>query len=109
VRRSVLIRYHQGQGTVERLVMPLQAVGVSNSKWQVMRLLIDGQVDFLMEKREVLRAGLETADCVSLEDTGACHRGANAVCMQIVNDNFACFGTTGSKSRRFPGQVLGTC
>ncbi len=99
LRRFVLMQYHQGQVTVERLVTLLQAIGVSISKRQVMRLLIDEQDDFLSESREVLRAGLETADWVSVDDTGARHGGANAVCTQIGNDNFAWFGTTGSKSR----------
>jgi hypothetical protein len=99
LRRFVLMQHHQGQVTVERLVMQLQAVGVSISKRQVMRLLIDQQDAFLDETREVLRAGLETADWVSVDDTGARHQGANAVCTQIGNDNFAWFGTTGSKSR----------
>jgi hypothetical protein len=40
-----------------------------------MRLLIDRQDDFLTETREVLRAGLETADWVTVDDTGARHRG----------------------------------
>ena len=100
LRRFVLMQYHQGQVTVERLVTVLQAVGVSISKRQVMRLLIDQQDDFLSENTEVLRAGLETADWISADDTGARHRGANAVCTQIGNDNFAWFGTTGSKSRQ---------
>ena len=99
LRRFVLMQYHQGQVTVERLVALLQAIGVGISKRQVMRLLIERQDDFLTETREVLRAGLETADWVTVDDTGARHRGANAVCTQIGNDTFAWFGTTGSKSR----------
>lgn len=99
LRRFVLMQHHQGQVTVERLVAQLQAVGVAISKRQVMRLLIDRQDDFLTETREVLRAGLETADWITVDDTGARHRGANAVCTQIGNDSFAWFGTTGSKSR----------
>jgi Transposase IS66 family len=99
LQRFVLMQYHQGQVTVERLVAQLQAVGVAISKRQVMRLLIDRQDEFLTENREVLRAGLETADWITVDDTGARHRGANAVCTQIGNDNFAWFGTTGSKSR----------
>jgi transposase IS66 family protein len=99
LRRFVLMQYHQGQVTVERLVTLLQAIGVSICKRQVMRLLTDEQGDFLMETRAVLRAGLETADWVTVDDTGARHRGANAVCTQIGNDTFAWFGTTGSKSR----------
>jgi hypothetical protein len=99
LRRYVLMQYHQGQVTVERLVTQLQAFGVSISKREVMRLLIDGQDDFLTETCEVLRAGLETAEWITVDDTGARHRGANAVCTQIGNDSFAWFGTTGSKSR----------
>ena len=99
LRRFVLMQYHQGQVTVERLVAQLQAIGVSISKREVMRLLIHRQDDFLVENREVLRAGLETADWITVDDTGARHRGANAVCTQIGNDSFAWFGTTGSKSR----------
>jgi hypothetical protein len=97
--RYVLMQYHQGQVTVERLVVQLRAVGVSISKRQVMRLLIAGQDGFLAETREVLRAGLEMAAWITLDDTGARHRGANGVCTQIGNDSFAWFGTTGSKSR----------
>src|SRR3954467_8384703 len=99
LRRFVLMQHHQGQVTVERLVMLLQAIGISISKRQVMRLLIEGQDGFLAETRDVLRAGLQTAGWVSVDDTGARHGGANAVCTQIGNDNFAWFGTTGSKSR----------
>ncbi|MGB7546855.1 MAG: transposase [Terracidiphilus sp.] len=99
MRRFVLMQYHHGQVTVERLVTLLQAAGVSISKRQVMRLLIDEQDDFLAENTEVLRAGLATAAWITVDDTGARHRGANAVCTQIGNDNFAWFGTTGSKSR----------
>jgi hypothetical protein len=98
LRRVVLMQYHQGQVTVERLVTLLQAIGVSISKRQVMRLLIDGQDAFLAETREVLRAGLATADWVTVDDTGARHRGANRVCTQIGNDNFAWFGTTGRRA-----------
>ena len=51
LRRFVLMQYHQGQVTVERLVALLQAIGISISKRQLMRLLIDRQDDFLTETR----------------------------------------------------------
>lgn len=85
--------------TVERLVTLLRAVGVSISKRQVMRLLIVRQDGFLAETRALLRAGLEVADWVRVDDTDARHCGVNAVCMQIGNGAFARFATTGSKSR----------
>jgi hypothetical protein len=99
LRRWVLMQYHQGQVTVERLLAQLQAIGISLSKREVMRLLIERQDEFLTEIQEVLQAGLATADWISADDTGARHCGANAVCTQIGNDSFAWFGTTGSKSR----------
>ena len=99
LRRFVLMQYHQGQVTVERLVAQLQAIGVSISKRQVMRLLIDraGRLSDGDPRGAARRAGNGRLD------HGGRHRcaprGANGVCTQIGNDNFAWFGTTGSKSR----------
>lgn len=100
LRRFVLAQYHQGQVTVARLVTLLGAIGIEISKRQVVRLLIDGQDRFVVEARDVLRAGLETAAWVTVDDTGARHKARNGVCTQIGNDRFAWFATTGSKSRR---------
>ena len=99
LRRFVLMQHYQGQVTVERLVTLLAGIGVSISKRQIVRLLIDEQDDFLVETREVLRAGLRTAAWITVDDTGARHRRANGVCTQIGNDDFAWFATTASKSR----------
>ena len=99
LRRFVLMQYHQGQVTVPRLVAQLQVIGVSISKRQLVRLLIAGQDEFVAEARDVLRAGLGTGRWITVDDTGARHKGANGVCTQIGNDDFAWFGTTGSKSR----------
>jgi Transposase IS66 family len=99
LRRFALAQYHQGQVTVPRLLTLLQAIGFSISKRGLVRLLIDGQGAFLSEARDVLRTGLETASWITVDDTGARHKGRNGVCTQIGNDNFAWFATTGSKSR----------
>jgi hypothetical protein len=58
-------------------------LGVSISKRQVQRLLTEKHDDFLVEARDVLRAGLETASFVSVDDTGARHAGKNGFCTQI--------------------------
>jgi hypothetical protein len=47
----------------------------------------------------VLRAGLETARWVTVDDTGARHKAVNGVTTQIGNDHFTWFATTRSKSR----------
>ena len=41
LRRFVLLQHYQGQVTVERLTAQLRAIGLSISKRQVMRLLIE--------------------------------------------------------------------
>jgi hypothetical protein len=99
LRRFVLAQYYQGQVTVPRLVALLDAIGIEVSKRQVVRRLIDRQDRFVDEARDVLRAGLQTAAWVTVDDTGARHKAVNGVCTQIGNERFAWFGTTGSKSR----------
>ena len=99
LRRYVLTQYHQAQTTLPRLTAQLRAIGIAISKRQIQRLLTEGQEAFLNEDRDVLRAGLETAKWVSVDDTGARHQARNGVCTQIGNDKFTAFRTTGSKSR----------
>ena len=98
LRRYVLAQYHQGQTTVPRLVAQLRAVGIAISKRQVMRLLIGEQQPFLDESQEVLRAGLESAAWITVDDTGARHKAVNGVCTQIGNDHFAWFGSTTARA-----------
>jgi len=100
LRRYVLALYHQGRMTVPGLLAHLHDLGVSLSKRQLVRQLIDDQEPFVDEARDVLRAGLETAAWITVDDTGARHKGTNAICTQIGNDHFAWFATTASKSRR---------
>ena len=77
----------------------LRDIGVDISKRQVVRLLNGDKEAFLLEARGVLRAGLETARWVTVDDTGARHKAANGVCTQVGNHRFAWFATTYSKSR----------
>jgi len=99
LRRFVLMQYHQGQMTIPRLVTLLRSVGVDISKRQVGRILTADKEDYVAEARDVLRAGLASAAWISVDDTGARHRGRNGVCTQIGNDHFTAFATTFSKSR----------
>jgi len=106
--RFVLMQYHQGQVTVPRLVAQLRSIGIAISKRQVMRLLNEGQEDFLTEARDVLRSGLASAQWLTVDDTGARHKAKNGYCTHIGNDHFASFVTTGSKSRHnFLGLLRG--
>ena len=99
MRRFALSLHHQGQVTVLRLLGQLHAMGIDISKRQLMRLLNANHDDFLDEARDVLRAGLSSSPWISVDDTGARHKGRNAICTQIGDDRFTWFGTTYSKSR----------
>ena len=99
LKRYVLAQYHQGQVTVPRLTTQLNDLGLRISKRHVLRLLTAGKEGFRDEAIGVLRAGLESAAWISVDDTGARHRGMNGVCTQIGNDDFTWFATTRSKSR----------
>ena len=99
LRRFVLLQHHQGQVTVERLTAQLRAVGLSISKRQVVRLLIDRQDGFLVESRDVLRTGLQTASWITVDDTGARHAGRNGFCAQIGNDSLPSASRSSTRPR----------
>jgi hypothetical protein len=99
LRRFVLAQYHQGQMTVPRLEALLRGLGIFISKRQVVRLLTADQDEFQTEAREVLRAGLSSADWITVDDTGARHKAVNGFCTQIGNEHFTWFASTASKSR----------
>jgi hypothetical protein len=99
LKRYVLAQYHQGQMTIPRLTAQLNDLGLRISKRHVVRLLSTGKEGFRDEAMGVLRAGLETARWITVDDTGARHKAANGVTTQIGNDHFTWFATTRSKSR----------
>ena len=98
--RFILLQHHQSQVTTDRIVQVLNSVGLVISKRQVLRLLNDDVDAFCDEAHAVLRAGLESADWITVDDTGARHRNRNGVTTQIGDDRFTFFKTTFSKSRK---------
>ena len=97
--RFVLSQYYKCRVTLPLVTGQLHDLGVTISERQVMRLLIKDKGSFLDESLDILRAGLETAGWVSVDDTGARHKARNGYCTHIGNDHFAWFKTTHSKSR----------
>jgi hypothetical protein len=99
LKRFILVQYHQGQTTMPRLVALLQMLGLTISERQVVRVLNEAKGLFIEEARDVLRAAFRTAAWISVDDTGARHKGKNGFCTQMGNDCFTFFATTKSKSR----------
>jgi hypothetical protein len=100
LRRFVLLQHHQGQVTAERIMAFLNSVCVAISKRQVVRLLTAGSAALVAEAKAVLRAGLETAPWITVDDTGARHRARTGVTTQLGDDRFTAFATSFSKSRQ---------
>ena len=99
LHRFVPMLYHQGQSTIPRIAALLDALGLDISRRQVRRMLTENREPFIGEAAEILKAGLEGAAWISVDDTGARHQGRNGYCISIGNDRFGWFGTTTSKSR----------
>lgn len=99
LRRFILAGHVQGQVTSERLTALLEGIGIVISKRQVVRLMSGGLDGLLDEDRAVLRAGLETARWITVDDTGARHANRNGYTTQIGDHRFTAFRTGFSKSR----------
>ena len=94
-----LYQHHQCRVPQNLILEQLRELGVDISAGQVNRLLVENKESFHTEQTSVLQAGLETAEYIHTDDTGARHRGQNGYCTVIGNDLFTHFSTTQSKSR----------
>jgi hypothetical protein len=99
LRRFIAASHFQGQVTSERLMALLNGMGLEISKRQVVRLLSQGLEDLVEEDEAVLKAGLATADWISVDDTAARHAGEDCFATQLGDDRFTVFRTGPSKSR----------
>ena len=100
LRQFIAAAHYQGQVTSERLVSLLNGMGLDISKRQVVRFLSEGLEDLIAEDQDVLKAGLETASWISVDDTGARHNRQDAFTTQFGDDRFTVFRTGPTKSRR---------
>ncbi|MCL2649389.1 MAG: transposase [Phycisphaerales bacterium] len=100
VHRIVVFLHYRGGMTVANLLEVLTAWGLVISKYKVVEILTDEKhAKFHGETMEVLRTALEKAGWITVDDTGARHKGKNGYTTQIGNDFFTFFRTTYSKSR----------
>lgn len=95
----ILYQHHHCQVTQPLLLEQLREWGIDISAGQVNELLTAGKEAFHEEKDELLRTGLSTSTYITVDDTGARHRGKNGYVTHIGNEAFAWFQSTPSKSR----------
>ena len=94
-----LYQHHHCQVTQPLLLEQLREWGIDISAGQVNELLSANKERFHEEKDALLLAGLRASSAITVDDTGARHRGSNGYVTHIGNDFFAWFETTSSKSR----------
>ena len=89
LRSFTLYQHHQCRVPQNLILEELREFGVDISAGQVNRLLVEDKESFHTEQSQVLQTGLETADYIHTDDTGARHQGQNGYCTVIGNDLFA--------------------
>ena len=94
-----LYQHHQCRVPQNLICEQLRELGVDISTGQVNRILIENKESFHAEQNQILQVGLETAQYIHTDDTGARHQGQNGYCTVIGNELFAHFSSTKSKSR----------
>ncbi|MGK7876450.1 MAG: transposase [Xenococcaceae cyanobacterium] len=95
----ILYQHHQCRVPQNLIDEQLRELGVDISAGQVNRLLLENKESFHTEQSQILQVGLETADYIHTDDTGARHQGQNGYCTVIGNNLFAHLCSTKSKSR----------
>ncbi|MEZ5847846.1 MAG: transposase [Geminicoccaceae bacterium] len=100
--RFVILQHVQGQVTTERLTAMLNEIGIVISKRQILRIINNDPGSLNSEATELFRAGLESADWITVDDTGARHGAKNGYTTQIGDHiDSPTLMTTFSKSRAF--------
>jgi hypothetical protein len=95
----ILYPYYQAHVTRPLLLEQLREWGVDISAGPIERILNEGKERFHQEKAAILRVGLEVAEYLTVDDTGARHQGKNGYTTQLGNDHFAWFESTQTKDR----------
>jgi hypothetical protein len=72
---------------------------VDLSAGQIERLLNEGKERFHQERALILRVGLEVAEYLTVEDTGARHQGKSGYTTQLGTEHLAWFESTQTKDR----------
>ena len=95
----LLYQHHHCQVTQPLLIEQLREWGIVISTGQIDKLLREGKERFHEEKEDLLETGLTHSSYITVDDSGARHKGKNGYVTHIGNDFFAWFSSTASKSR----------
>ena len=89
LRSYILYQYYSAPITQPVLLEQLWEWGVDISSGQIERILTEGKEGFHEEKAAILKVGLEVSDHITVDDTGARHRGEPGYTTQLGDEYFA--------------------
>ena len=95
----LLYQHHHCQTTQPLLLEQIREWGIKMSSGQLNRLLSDNKTRFHDEKDALLEVALTQADYITVDDSGARHKGKNGYVTHMGNEFFAWFSSTPTKSR----------
>ena len=95
----LLYQHHHCQTTQPLLLEQLREWGIKISSGQLNRLLSANKKRFHDEKDGLLEVALTQADYITVDDSGARHKGKNGYVTHMGNEFFAWFSSTPTKSR----------
>lgn len=95
----LLYQHHHCQTTQPLLLEQLREWGIQMSSGQLNRLLSTNKARFHNEKEGLLEVALTEASHITVDDSGARHKGKNGYVTHIGNEFFAWFSSTPTKSR----------
>jgi hypothetical protein len=99
LRSYIIYQHHHCHVTQPLLLEQLREWGIDISCGQIDAILSADNEAFHQEKDAVLVAGLEVSRYITVDDSGARHKGKNGYVLQIGNELFGWFSSTNSKSR----------
>lgn len=97
--RFILYQHHHCQTTQPLLLEQVREYGIDISVGQIEWILSSGHEKLHEEKDALLQAGLQASPYVTVDDSGARHKGKNGYVTHIGNECFAWFKSTATKSR----------
>lgn len=99
IKAWVIALYSQGGMSEPKILELFQTIGIHISAGQISQMLIKEQEVFHAEKREIVRAGLESSSWQHLDSTASRVAGKNEHCHVICNELYTAYFTLPGKDR----------
>jgi hypothetical protein len=99
LRQYIFYQHHYNRVTQGKIFKDLEEKGIAISRGEIDRILIEIAKSLEQEKKDILKAGIATAQVLQADDTGNRKMGKNVFSTIICNDFFAYFHTSDKKNR----------